>query len=525
MKAPFTAAAVATLACLTLAACTVHQTQTPAVSGPSDLALSARMEANPDSIGLDGGSQSSIRVFTNGPDGKPLAGLTFRVDMAVNTSQGLVVQDFGALSARSIVTGSDGVARVIYTAPAAPPNGLSGLCDGVPGTCVTIIATPTSTNFGTVTSQSVRIRLVPLGVILPPATTPTPCMTISPAAPGANIPAQFTAGTLVGSACTTATSDIVAFDWSFGDGTTASGRVVSHTFTAANNFVVTLTETNDRGVAASATQTVVISAASLPTPGFTLSPAAPAVNEPVFFNASTSTPGAGHSIASYSWDFGDGTTGSGVTTSHRYIAAGTYTVVLTIRDEAGQSGSTSQTIGVGTSTSGPTSNFTFSPTAPVVNEQVVFDASSSTTSQGQTITSLDWNFGDDTPIVHSTSRITTHTFSRTGTFVVNLVVTDSANRIAAHSATVTVGSGAPTASFTFAVINAATHTMGFDGSGSTAQGGATIVSYAWTFGDTTSGAGQTTTHSYPAAGTFTVRLTVTDSLARVGSSSQSVTVP
>src|SRR2546422_75119 len=131
MKAPFNAAAVATLACLTLAACTVHQTETPSVSGPSDLALSTRMEANPDAIGLDGGSQSSVRVFANGPDGKPLAGLTFRVDMAVNTSQGLVVQDFGALSARSIVTGSDGVARVIYTAPAAAPNGLCGMwCRG-----------------------------------------------------------------------------------------------------------------------------------------------------------------------------------------------------------------------------------------------------------------------------------------------------------------------------------------------------------------------------------------------------------
>jgi PKD repeat protein len=445
--------------------------------------------------------------------------------MAVNTSQGLVVQDFGALSARSIVTGSDGVARVIYTAPAAPPNGASGTCNGLPGTCVSIVATPTSTNFGTVSPQTVTIRLVPQGVILPPATTPTPCITISPASPGANIPAQFTAGTLVGTTCTTPTSDIVSFDWNFGDGGTASGRVVTHTFTAASTFVVTLTETTDRGVAASATQTVTVGPASLPTPAFTVSPAAPAVNESVFFNASTSTPGAGHSIASYSWDFGDGTTGSGVTTSHRYVAAGTYTVVLTVRDEAGQSGSASQTIGVGTSTPGPTANFTFSPTNPVVNEQVVFDASSSTTSQGQTITSLDWNFGDDTPIVHSTSRITTHTFSRTGTFVVNLVVTDSAGRTGARSSTVTVGSGAPTASFTFAVINGPTHTMGFDGSGSTTQGGATIVSYVWTFGDTTSGSGQTAIHTYPATGTYTVRLTVTDSLGRAGSSSQGVTVP
>src|SRR3989442_15622232 len=199
MKAPFTAAAVATLACLTLAACTVHQTETPSVSGPSDLALSTRMEANPDAIGLDGGSQSSVRVFANGPDGKPLAGLTFRVDMAVNTSQGLVVQDFGALSARSIVTGSDGVARVIYTSPAAPPNGLSGTCDGLPGTCVTVIATPTSTNFGTVSPQQVRIRLVPLGVILPPVGAPRATLTVTPSTPAANSPLSFDATASCGS--------------------------------------------------------------------------------------------------------------------------------------------------------------------------------------------------------------------------------------------------------------------------------------------------------------------------------------
>ncbi|OLC79218.1 MAG: hypothetical protein AUH72_14760 [Acidobacteria bacterium 13_1_40CM_4_65_8] len=218
MKAPFTAAAVATLACLTLAACTVHQTETPLLTGPSGLALSARMEAIPDSIGLDGGSQSSVRVFANGPDGKPLAGVTFRVDMSVDN----VVQDFGALSARSIVTGSDGIARVIYTAPAAPPNGLSGLCNGLPGTCVTIIASPTSTNFGTVTSQTVTIRLVPLGVILPPAETPTPAFTITPTPVNFNIPATFDGstscgGAVVGGRCTSA-SAITSYVWDFGDG-------------------------------------------------------------------------------------------------------------------------------------------------------------------------------------------------------------------------------------------------------------------------------------------------------------------
>ncbi len=40
-------------------------------------------------------------------------------------------------------------------------------------------------------------------------------------------------------------------------------------------------------------------------------------------------------IVSYSWNFGDETTGSGVTTSHTYATAGTYTVTLTVEDNLG----------------------------------------------------------------------------------------------------------------------------------------------------------------------------------------------
>jgi PKD repeat protein len=527
MKAIFNVAGALGL-CLTLTACTVHKTEAPPVAGPSDFALSARMEANPDTIGQDGGSQSSIRVFANGPDGKPLAGVTFRVDMAVFG----VAQDFGALSARSIVTGSDGVARVIYTAPAADPTGNTGTCNnGLPGTCVTIIATPTSTAFGTVRTQQVTIRLVPLGVIRPPASTPTPCilaMTPSPAV--ANLPVQFTAGTSVtqgsSTVCQAASSDIVSFEWNFGDGSTASGRTVSHTFGSGNQFSVTLTETNDRGLSGSTTQQVTVGAATLPTAVFTFSPAAPGVNETVFFNASTSTPGPGHTITSYRWTFGDGGTASGVNVTHAFAAAGNFIVQLTVTDEAGQSNTSAGTsLAIG-NPPGPSSNFTFSPTNPAVNEQVVFDASTSTTSQGQTIVDYAWNFGDDTPIIHGNSRIISHSFARAGNFVVNLVVTDSAGRTGSHAATVPVTSGAPTASFTFATFNAATHTMTFDGSASSAQGGATIASWSWTFGDATSGTGRTIQHTYlTGAGTYTVTLTVTDSLGRAGATSQSVAVP
>jgi hypothetical protein len=114
MKSLSFAAATATLLGLMAAACTVHQSEAPGLTGPSEFALSLTMNALPDAISQDGGSQSSVRILAKGPDGQPIRALTMRVDMEVNG----VLQDFGSLSARTIVTGSDGVATVVYTAPA-----------------------------------------------------------------------------------------------------------------------------------------------------------------------------------------------------------------------------------------------------------------------------------------------------------------------------------------------------------------------------------------------------------------------
>src|ERR1043165_8371466 len=105
------------VAAAALSACTVKQTEAPPVSGPSALALSVSIAATPDSILQDGASQSSVVVNAYGPDGRPRNGLAVRLSMVVNG----VPQDFGTLSARTVVTGSDGKATTVYTAPPAPP--------------------------------------------------------------------------------------------------------------------------------------------------------------------------------------------------------------------------------------------------------------------------------------------------------------------------------------------------------------------------------------------------------------------
>jgi PKD repeat protein len=431
MKALKTLAA--TLATISLTACVVHKAEAPpSLSGPSGAATSVTLTASPDSISHDGGSQSRITVTVLGPNGRPFdRPPTLRLDTFVNGIQ----QDFGTLSARTIVPNAAGEASAVFTAPPTPPGSNFGTCQGMAGTCVEIVATPIGTSFEAASPQSVLIRLVPPGVIVAPGNTPAPCFTMSPLSAAAHVTLQFTAGTLVSNVCQAPTSDITAFAWTFGDGSSGSGRVVSHMFGESGSFNVTLTETSDRGLSGSTTQAITVGSASLPTPAFTFSPAGASVNETIFFNASTSAPGEGHAITSYRWTFGDGTTGSGVTVSHAFAVAGTYTVQLTVTDETGQSVTSAGTpISVGGGN--PTAVLTVTKTG---GNSILADGGGSTAAAGSTIVSYVFLWGDGTSntTLPPTSSIA-HTYAVAGTYTVRLNVLDNLGRSGTTTQTVTV---------------------------------------------------------------------------------------
>jgi PKD domain/RTX calcium-binding nonapeptide repeat (4 copies)/WD40-like Beta Propeller Repeat len=81
-----------------------------------------------------------------------------------------------------------------------------------------------------------------------------------------------------------------------------------------------------------------------PTAAFTATPTSGNAPLAVSFDGSASAPNA--TIVSYSWVFGDGQSGSGAQISHTYTAAGTFTATLTVTDNVGATGQSSQTITV-----------------------------------------------------------------------------------------------------------------------------------------------------------------------------------
>ncbi|TCL09880.1 PKD repeat protein [Shimia isoporae] len=130
------------------------------------------------------------------------------------------------------------------------------------------------------------------------------------------------------------TGDPVAFDWSFSDGGEASGQTASYTFAQPGEYLVTLTTTLEGGTQDCgqllSRHKIVVNAAPEP---LIDGPDSVATGALVSFDAGLSLDVDGV-ITNYLWDFGDGTTTTGVVGNHRYQKAGTYTLRLEVTDDA-----------------------------------------------------------------------------------------------------------------------------------------------------------------------------------------------
>jgi|GEM_PF-5249166 len=127
---------------------------------------------------------------------------------------------------------------------------------------------------------------------------------------------------------------ITSWYWTFGDGLVSSQQNPTHIYTSSGTFTVTLKVTNNYGQSDTDTTTATISDISpdqSPPVADAGGPYLGVVGIPITFNGSGSTDADG-TIVSYVWNFGDSTTGTGVTPTHTYTIPGNYTVVLTVTD-------------------------------------------------------------------------------------------------------------------------------------------------------------------------------------------------
>lgn len=267
-----------------------------------------------------------------------------------------------------------------------------------------------------------------------------------------------------------------------------------------------------------------------PDAAFTFTPAAPERGREVTFDASTTQDEGVACLdrCTYSWEFGDGTTGSGRIARKTYANAGAFNVVLNVRDATGTPDPTParQTVTV-SAPPAPAVTVAVAPNPPLLGQPATFTATA-TVAPNHTITRFDWNFGDGTSQSTSVPSVS-KTYSTAGTFVVTATATDDLGQTGIGTLTVTVGSGItfPTPPFTISPANPRVgDTVNFNASGVTASSGATITQYAWDFGNgvTSSSSSPTATTTYTAAREYVVRLTVTDSAGRTGTATRNLTV-
>lgn len=244
------------------------------------------------------------------------------------------------------------------------------------------------------------------------------------------------------------------------------------------------------------------------------------------FNASKSTDDFG--IVNYTWDFGDGTMGYGVSVEHNYTevkpAEGmrTYTVNLTVTDTAGERNTTSITVVVDAAP--PVAVITIDTVNTTVREDadaVSFNGSSS--SDNDAIATYTWDFGDGGVGI---GAVAIHTFQRSGVYNVTLTVTDRAGHASNSTKVMTVLDATPPVAI--AVPSSASPVAGdavtFNASTSYDPDGGTVAEYNWNFGDSTTGTGAVLNHTYPKSGTYNVTLTIKDRAGNAGNTTMPIVV-
>lgn len=288
---------------------------------------------------------------------------------------------------------------------------------------------------------------------------------------------------------------IQGYAWDFKDGQGSTAINPEHTFTEAGSYQVTLTVRDAAGLTDQAAVTITVEEPDNTAPvarANANTTEGPAPLE-VLFNADSSSDDQG--IASYQWNFGDGTGSTNKNPSKTFSEAGEYTVRLTVKDADGATDTDTLTITV-TETQAANQAPVAVAKASVLSGNAPLDVqfNSNDSSDDNGIVSYYWDFSTDDP---SSAKNPFRTFTEPGTYEVSLTVKDAAGLTDTDNLTIEVtgtssggGSGGSTGGSTGGTTGGSTGGSSGSGGTSTTAGnypsGAVLASsFGWNATDAT----------------------------------------
>jgi PKD repeat protein len=232
-----------------------------------------------------------------------------------------------------------------------------------------------------------------------------------------------------GSGSSAGDAAISSYDWTFGDGASATGAVASHAYNATGSYTVTLTVTDEVGATASDSLIVTVDPALPPS-----ADAGPDVSgiagQPTWLIGSATA--GDFPVTAHEWDFGDGTSAGGAAVSHVYAAPGTYTATLTVTDANGATATDTASVSVRAHVP-PTANA--GPDVTVSINHMVMLSGLASTGGDSTIARHEWRLPDNTT---QASALALQRQSALGTFTATLTVTDAVGATDSDTVEITV---------------------------------------------------------------------------------------
>jgi PKD repeat protein len=310
--------------------------------------------------------------------------------------------------------------------------------------------------------------------------------------------------------------DTLSYSWDFGDGESAQGKTITHTYAKGGIYTAKLRVDDGKNLPCSVSEEVVTVTLNRQPVASAGEDKTSCIGSEVVFDASGSTDTDNDELT-HAWDFGDGETSKDSNVRHIYEKPGNYRAVLTVDDGRQMSCSTS--------TDSVNVSVNAAPTAILENVKPICLGKTAAFDASKTVRRSDydykfvWDFGDGT-IEEGTAKAV-HEYKKGGKFTVKVTADDKRNTPCSSdfASTDILVNTAPVAkagpNFACCIDTPST----FDGSSSFDADG-DVLSFWWDFGDGTAAQGSTVTHTYTKGGTYTVRLKVDDNSGTPCSSSE-----